>query len=265
MGYPKNMGGGTAYSLFDSFIKLMIPFYVVQILWFITFAQEKVTIIYLLRMLIADSFLPYGWYVKAQLCLYIVWKLIKTFGKDKRALKYAILFVGIMAYLAMQVARGETITSYKTIFSFAAGVIIADSEPRIRQFIGNNYILLMVLLFVISGVLRIIPRGEDAFAIILFNIETITFCLAVFVIILTVKIPGKIGIKLSKGSYEIYLIQGIAQCMFCQMYFARGHLFLVDNLVFQVILTLIAAVVLGFVVHFVCSKITRNIPRLVRF
>lgn len=243
----------------------MIPFYAVQILWFISFAREKITVIYLLRMLIADSFLPYGWYVKAQLCLYIVWKIIKTFGKDKRALKYEILFVGIMAYLAMQVARGDTITSYKTIFSFAAGVVIADCEPRIRQFIERYHTPLIVVLFIISGALRVIPRGEDAFAIILFNVETIIFCIAIYVLILSVKTPSKIDIELLRGSYEIYLVQGIAQCMFCQMYFARRHIFLVDNLVLQVILTLIVAVALGVVVHFVCSKITRNIPRIMRF
>lgn len=103
------------YSLLKSILKIYIPYMVATIIYTIIFNNYNLLMLFK-QITLINVDLPYGWYIRTQIILYIIW-FIANNSKNKNR-KIFISFILVLIYSILFRYTGQIFTSYKTVFAF---------------------------------------------------------------------------------------------------------------------------------------------------
>ena len=195
--------------------------------------------------------LPYGWYIRTQIILYIIW-FIANNSKNKNW-KIFISFILVLIYSILFRYMGQILTSYKTVFAFVVGLWYATHENKVFKYI-NLYSC--VFCGVVSLAIRfIVTDNETIFDSVLYNLSGIFFCFSLVYSIYKINIKNKKIDFLKNMSLELYLVQGISQCFFMKTYFCDKSFLYLNNNLLIIILSTIGTIILGYLLKKIDTKI----------
>ena len=113
------------YNLLKSILKIYIPYMVATIIYTIIFNNYNLLMLFK-QVTLINVDLPYGWYIRTQIILYIIW-FIANNSKNKNW-KIFISFILVLIYSILFRYMGQILTSYKTVFAFVVGLWYATYE-----------------------------------------------------------------------------------------------------------------------------------------
>ena len=227
------------YNLLKSILKIYIPYMVATIIYTIIFNNYNLLML-LKQITLIKVDLPYGWYIRTQIILYIIW-FIANNSKNKNW-KIFISFVLVLIYSILFRYTGQILTSYKTVFAFVVGLWYAMYENKVFKYI-NLYSC--VFCGVVSLAIRfIVTDNETIFDSVLYNLSGILFCFLLVYSIYKINIKNKKIDFLKNMSLELYLVQGISQCFFMKTYFCDKSFLYLNNNLLIIILSTIGTIIL---------------------
>lgn len=238
------------YNLLKSILKIYIPYMVATIIYTIIFNNYNLLML-LKQITLIKVDLPYGWYIRTQIILYIIW-FIANNSKNKNW-KIFISFVLVLIYSILFRYTGQILTSYKTVFAFVVGLWYAMYENKVFKYI-NLYSC--VFCGVVSLAIRfIVTDNETIFDSVLYNLSGILFCFLLVYSIYKINIKNKKIDFLKNMSLELYLVQGISQCFFMKTYFCDKSFLYLNNNLLIIILSTIGTIILGYLLKKIDTKI----------
>lgn len=215
--HERYMQSGKTY-ITGFFSKKILPYYVMCCV---------VILIYLIRDLLKDgttqwvvllqsffigkTVVDMGWYLQAQLLLYVIfWIGFACFSKGRIWCIIAML----IAYCVVCSVAGLSTTWYEGILCFPLGLVCAKYKHKIVSFlkkpirmiasaIGLMVVFLVTLWF---GNRQILPEG---FRICVKMLSTFSFNGLVIITASCISINNPITMFLGKYSFEIYVLQGL--------------------------------------------------------
>lgn len=238
------------YNLLKSILKIYIPYMVATIIYTIIFNNYNLLML-LKQITLIKVDLPYGWYIRTQIILYIIW-FIANNSKNKNW-KIFISFILVLIYSILFRYTGQIFTSYKTVFAFVVGLWYAMYENKVFKYI-NLYSC--VFCGVVSLAIRfIVTDNETIFDSVLYNLSGILFCFLLVYSIYKINIKNKKIDFLKNMSLELYLVQGISQCFFMKTYFCDKSFLYLNNNLLIIILSTIGTIILGYLLKKIDTKI----------
>lgn len=238
------------YNLLKSILKIYIPYMVATIIYTIIFNNYNLLML-LKQITLIKVDLPYGWYIRTQIILYIIWFIANT-SKNKNW-KIFISFILVLIYSILFRYTGQILTSYKTVFAFVVGLWYAMYENKVFKYI-NLYSC--VFCGVVSLAIRfIVTDNETIFDSVLYNLSGILFCFLLVYSIYKINIKNKKIDFLKNMSLELYLVQGISQCFFMKTYFCDKSFLYLNNNLLIIILSTIGTIILGYLLKKIDTKI----------
>lgn len=238
------------YNLLKSILKIYIPYMVATIIYTIIFNNYNLLML-LKQITLIKVDLPYGWYIRTQIILYIIW-FIANNSKNKNW-KIFISFILVLIYSILFRYTGQIFTSYKTVFAFVVGLWYAMYENKVFKYI-NLYNC--VFCGVVSLAIRfIVTDNETIFDSVLYNLSGILFCFLLVYSIYKINIKNKKIDFLKNMSLELYLVQGISQCFFMKTYFCDKSFLYLNNNLLIIILSTIGTIILGYLLKKIDTKI----------
>lgn len=238
------------YNLLKSILKIYIPYMVATIIYTIIFNNYNLLML-LKQITLINVDLPYGWYIRTQIILYIIW-FIANNSKNKNW-KIFISFILVLIYSILFRYTGQILTSYKTVFAFVVGLWYAMYENKVFKYI-NLYSC--VFCGVVSLAIRfIVTDNETIFDSVLYNLSGILFCFLLVYSIYKINIKNKKIDFLKNMSLELYLVQGISQCFFMKTYFCDKSFLYLNNNLLIIILSTIGTIILGYLLKKIDTKI----------
>ena len=238
------------YNLLKSILKIYIPYMVATIIYTIIFNNYNLLML-LKQITLINVDLPYGWYIRTQIILYIIW-FIANNSKNKNW-KILISFILVLIYSILFRYTGQILTSYKTVFAFVVGLWYAMYENKLFKYI-NLYSC--VFCGVVSLAIRfIVTDNETIFDSVLYNLSGILFCFLLVYSIYKINIKNKKIDFLKNMSLELYLVQGISQCFFMKTYFCDKSFLYLNNNLLIIILSTIGTIILGYLLKKIDTKI----------
>lgn len=238
------------YNLLKSILKIYIPYMVATIIYTIIFNNYNLLML-LEQITLIKVDLPYGWYIRTQIILYIIW-FIANNSKNKNW-KIFISFILVLIYSILFRYTGQILTSYKTVFAFVVGLWYAMYENKVFKYI-NLYSC--VFCGVVSLAIRfIVTDNETIFDSVLYNLSGILFCFLLVYSIYKINIKNKKIDFLKNMSLELYLVQGISQCFFMKTYFCDKSFLYLNNNLLIIILSTIGTIILGYLLKKIDTKI----------
>lgn len=238
------------YNLLKSILKIYIPYMVATIIYTIIFNNYNLLML-LKQITLIKVDLPYGWYIRTQIILYIIW-FIANNSKNKNW-KILISFILVLIYSILFRYTGQILTSYKTVFAFVVGLWYAMYENKVFKYI-NLYSC--VFCGVVSLAIRfIVTDNETIFDSVLYNLSGILFCFLLVYSIYKINIKNKKIDFLKNMSLELYLVQGISQCFFMKTYFCDKSFLYLNNNLLIIILSTIGTIILGYLLKKIDTKI----------
>lgn len=238
------------YNLLKSILKIYIPYMVATIIYTIIFNNYNLLML-LKQITLIKVDLPYGWYIRTQIILYIIW-FIANNSKNKNW-KILISFILVLIYSILFRYTGQILTSYKTVFAFVVGLWYAMYENKVFKYI-NLYSC--VFCGVVSLAIRfIVTDNETIFDSVLYNLSGILFCFLLVYSIYRINIKNKKIDFLKNMSLELYLVQGISQCFFMKTYFCDKSFLYLNNNLLIIILSTIGTIILGYLLKKIDTKI----------
>lgn len=238
------------YNLLKSILKIYIPYMVATIIYTIIFNNYNLLML-LKQITLIKVDLPYGWYIRTQIILYIIW-FIANNSKNKNW-KILISFILVLIYSILFRYTGQILTSYKTVFAFVVGLWYAMYENKVFKYI-NLYSC--VFCGVVSLAIRfIVTDNETIFDSVLYNLSGILFCFLLVYSIYKINIKNKKINFLKNMSLELYLVQGISQCFFMKTYFCDKSFLYLNNNLLIIILSTIGTIILGYLLKKIDTKI----------
>ena len=238
------------YNLLKSILKIYIPYIVATIIYTIIFNNYNLLML-LEQITLIKVDLPYGWYIRTQIILYIIW-FIANNSKNKNW-KIFISFILVLIYSILFRYTGQILTSYKTVFAFVVGLWYAMYENKVFKYI-NLYSC--VFCGVVSLAIRfIVTDNETIFDSVLYNLSGILFCFLLVYSIYKINIKNKKIDFLKNMSLELYLVQGISQCFFMKTYFCDKSFLYLNNNLLIIILSTIGTIILGYLLKKIDTKI----------
>lgn len=238
------------YNLLKSILKIYIPYMVATIIYTIIFNNYNLLML-LKQITLINVDLPYGWYIRTQIILYIIW-FIANNSKNKNW-KILISFILVLIYSILFRYTGQILTSYKTVFAFVVGLWYAMYENKVFKYI-NLYSC--VFCGVVSLAIRfIVTDNETIFDSVLYNLSGILFCFLLVYSIYKINIKNKKIDFLKNMSLELYLVQGISQCFFMKTYFCDKSFLYLNNNLLIIILSTIGTIILGYLLKKIDTKI----------
>lgn len=267
-GLSKSLENGKKFYLKKAILKLLIPFYIAELIYIILFCRGNFTFSYFLNQLfLVDIELPYAWYVRAQLVCYIAWKLccIKRINNMQ---KYFIISAVISIYSFIIVCNGMTLTFCKTIICFLLGVVFYDyfSEIHMNENIAKIFSWwCLILAFGVSvcfsrGIIRI-AQNVVLELLVTGAISAVFACSSIM--LLFYYTGNKVmqmfnNVSIIKSSYELYLIQGIIQCFFMTTYFCNNTFYEIANPFLARIVIIALDVILAYVFYCINIRVKRR-------
>lgn len=191
-------------------IRLYIPFLIVfviniLILWF---TGKEISAEYFIYMPLMSLPNTLNWYLKIQLCLYIVFYVLAKLIRNRNLL-IGIVFAVCVVYMCIGYFSGITAFWYETVFAFPLGMFSANHKNTIFRLLSKRYLLTMVI-SVLVFILCTTPyyfRGGTVFEILF-----IAGFLQLIICSL-VKFGGSTNNRLFSGlgivSLELYFTHGI--------------------------------------------------------
>lgn len=238
------------YNLLKSILKIYIPYMFATIIYTIIFNNYNLLML-LKQITLINVDLPYGWYIRTQIILYIIW-FIANNSKNKNW-KIFISFILVLIYSILFRYTGQILTSYKTVFAFVVGLWYAMYENKVFKYI-NLYSC--VFCGVVSLAIRfIVTDNETIFDSVLYNLSGILFCFLLVYSIYKINIKNKKIDFLKNMSLELYLVQGISQCFFMKTYFCDKSFLYLNNNLLIIILSTIGTIILGYLLKKIDTKI----------
>lgn len=238
------------YNLLKSILKIYIPYMFATIIYTIIFNNYNLLML-LKQITLIKVDLPYGWYIRTQIILYIIW-FIANNSKNKNW-KILISFILVLIYSILFRYTGQILTSYKTVFAFVVGLWYAMYENKVFKYI-NLYSC--VFCGVVSLAIRfIVTDNETIFDSVLYNLSGILFCFLLVYSIYKINIKNKKIDFLKNMSLELYLVQGISQCFFMKTYFCDKSFLYLNNNLLIIILSTIGTIILGYLLKKIDTKI----------
>lgn len=238
------------YNLLKSILKIYIPYMVATIIYTIIFNNYNLLMLFK-QVTLINVDLPYGWYIRTQIILYIIW-FIANNSKNKNR-KIFISFILVLIYSILFRYMGQILTSYKTVFAFVVGLWYATYENKVFKYI-NLYSC--VFCGVVSLAIRfIVTDNETIFDSVLYNLSGIFFCFLLVYSIYKINIKNKKIDFLKNMSLELYLVQGISQCFFMKTYFCNKSFLYLQNKLLILILSFSCTIVFAILLKKIDDKI----------
>ena len=250
-GLMKKNNLGRKFNFFKSFIKIYIPYIMITFIYLVLFSDVNLLLL-LKNILLINIDLPYSWYVRTQILLYIIWFLSQKFNSNIKKIYVCLLL--IIIYIIIFYLTGQIFTSYKTIFCFLFGVIYAYNEKKLKNFDRTHFI--GAIIFLLLTIVMILNRNSyDLFDFLLYNISGLFFCEIVYYFILNYNFEFKILNNIKNIYYEIYLVQGISQCIFMKTYFCNKSFLYLQNKLLILILSFSCTIVFAILLKKIDDKI----------
>ena len=98
-------------------------------------------------------------------------------------------------------------------------------------------------------------NSHDFFDFLLYNMSGIVFCEIVYYFILNYNFEFKILNKIKNIYYEIYLVQGVSQCIFMKTYFCDKSLLYLQNKFLILILSFSCTIIFAALLKKIDDKI----------
>ena len=159
-----------------------------------------------------------NWYMFTLLSLYVI-TIISSFCfiKKKTLIPYSVA-VFVIIYMYVIRMNGKAFYYYDTSFAFAFGMIFAEYENKINDYLTKNNkkymvcFLITIILFIGASLWRSYTHLISSFII-----WVSFFCLLVLMLSMKVKSNNIILRALGKYSFEIYILQRIPMNLFVKM------------------------------------------------
>lgn len=232
------------FSIIKSLKKIYIPYIISALLFIILFKKISMTVI-IKNVLLINLDLPYSWYIRTIIILYIFW-YFGLFGKSDNK-KIIIVSILVLIYIIISYCTGQIFTSYKTVAAFIFGLIYALYENKIRELEKNRLLLGLIPLFLIQSYFLV--KQESIISFILFNMNGIIFSYFLTIIInkSNLKNKSKTVNFLREYYYEIYLVQGISQCFITKTYFCDKSYLYLENRLLILLFSFIGTILLAYI------------------
>lgn len=201
------------------------------------------------------SFLPYGWYVNTQLFCYFIWGVTllllsnRFYKNESSILRFSLIFAGLMIYAYYRRISGVTSTTYITVFSFLAGAMYAHYFPLYKQFIKKMFFPIELFLLLIVIYLAGFSRDTSIVSVVRINVSSILFAIFCSQLLFIIDLKTKLLLWLGSFSYELYILQGLAQCIFNKTYFCKVAYLNINNPYLSLMLTFAALIPMALTLH----------------
>ena len=219
------------------------------------------------QFLLLDISLPYAWYVRAQLVCYIAWECCNDVTNKLH--RYMIIFAILSIYSLVVIFRGDSLTLCKTIICFLIGIIVYDNlnnvfsielkRLKVLSVVGSAFSVIIAVLFSKSN-----SVNNASVMMIFTGAVSIIFVVSVYVFLCVfekLRLLDTITEKflfIFNSSYELYLIQGVIQCLFIKTYFCDVVYFEIINPYLSRLLVLIIDLLIAYVFHRIYEKFIRR-------
>lgn len=232
------------YDFKKSLIKIYIPYIIATFIYVILFSNyDFIKVIKELFLINID--LPYGWYIRTQIIIYIIWFLANKIKNNNT--KILFVFALLMIYSIIFRYTGQILTSYKTVFAFVFGLIYCQYENEISKKIT---IYNFIIFGLISLILKFfISSKETIIDMVIYNVSGILFCVSLVYVIYNFSIKSKILSFLKNMSLEAYLVQGISQCIFMKTYFCNKSYLYLNNNFLIIFLSFLLTFIFGYLLN----------------
>lgn len=209
----KNKPDYLKHYLLKRIIRLFLPFLAVFILdIIITIIQgEPIQLSYFYRIPILSLPNTINWYLKIQLALYVVFFLAAKLFKKNNQLIIAVFIICII-YMIVGSLTGITSYWYETVFTFPAGMLLAEYRKVIFSQFQKKKLLVStasIVVFFVSFVPYYFKGGTlfEIMFIVGFLVLVLFFCLLTYG-------NSKLLALMGKSSLELYLIHGVINSLF---------------------------------------------------
>lgn len=159
-----------------------------------------------------------NWYMFTILCLYVITMISSfCFRKKKTLIPYSVA-VFVIIYMFVMRMNGKAYYYYDTSFAYAFGMLFAEYENKINDYLTKNNkkymvcFLITIILFIVASLWRSYTHLISSF---IFWVSC--FCLLVLMLSMKVKSYNIILRALGKYSFEIYILQRIPMNLFVKM------------------------------------------------
>lgn len=255
---------GIKFRLVKSGLKLLIPFFICEGVYVALFVApvSPVRLSDVVRMIgLRSIMLPYGWYVYTQFVCYLIWAVVSRIRKPY--LVVILTFICLFCYAYYQRSSSEFLTSYKTVFSFVYGVAFSAVENRERiSKIFRNLYLPIANAVLACYIFNFLIDNESVSAAVLYNLSALLFCNVMIWIFYNIDLARCGSIKLAASSYEIYLVQGIAQCFYMQTYFCKTSILNLSESLWLNILSILTTILAGVLLNKLLTPARRAIGKV---
>lgn len=239
-----------------SILKIYIPYIIASIVFTLIFEQYSL-LIFLKQIFLINVDLPYGWYIRTQIIIYVFWGITNRLKNDNH--KIALSFILLCIYICAFRYTNQIMTSYKTVFAFIFGLLYVNYESKIYRYI-NRYTSLIGCIGAI--LLRlVISSDETILNMLLYNISGIIFCIPLIYVILKININIKLLDYLQKYSLDFYLVQGISQCFVMKTNFCNKSFLYIENKILILCLSFFGTIILGILLKEIKEFIFKIIYR----
>lgn len=215
--YERYMQEGSRY-VKSFFLKKILPYYAMcSVVIFLYLIRDLLTtqttewFVFFQSFLYGKTIVDMGWYLQAQLLLYVIFFCV-FLGAKKRPIWY--ISVLLVIYCVICAVAGLSTTWYEGILCFPLGLFFAKYKQQILCFLGNpgRAILsgiALIITFLVTlwfGNKQILP---EVFRICIKMLSTFSFNGLVIIIVFYIRIGNPVTRFLGKYSFEMYVTQGL--------------------------------------------------------
>ena len=196
-----------------------------------------------------------GWYLQAQLLLYIIFFVVFRFAKKQR-----LLLVGLMlaVYCAICAVVGLSETWYESVLCFLLGMLCAKYQKQILMFyqdwkqwlVAGAGIGVLFIITLFLGNKTILP---NSLRICVKMVSAIAFNGLVVSIVARLNLENPVTGFLGKYSFEIYVLQGI---------FLYGYRSVIKNDWFYMGAVVASVILLSLAAHPLFTFVSKTISSL---
>lgn len=181
----------------------------------------------------------------------------RIYKNESTTLRFSLIFIGLMIYAYYRRISGVTSTTYITVFSFLAGAMYAHYFPLYKQFIKKMFFPIELFLLLIVIYLAGFSRDTSIVSVVRINVSSILFAIFCSQLLFLIDLKTKLLLWLGSFSYELYILQGLAQCIFNKTYFCKIVYFNIHNPYLSLMLTLAALIPMSILLHKLSSRFNK--------
>lgn len=241
-------------SLVDRLLKLLIPVYLIYIMYYfirILNGDVPISFIYYLLGRGIVEYLYFNdvlWFIIELCFLYIFFWLL--YGKISKEKSNVIFIILIALWIAWAVYSERGIVWYASTYCFFFGILLSQYKRRVQYEIERRfrfYLCGSAISCIVSFFLYLITlESKGIINAILANCSTILFCAVCFLILYKFEVKSVLTLWLGQISFELYL---------CHMIIIKEYKDIIHNDVWRIYCTFFSAILVAVVVHWVDCKL----------